>query len=99
MTTHIISRRFTALEAANFCDYVIENMSPEQLDAPMPLEPEPAEQRVVKDRWESLSPDFVARWSTYREIPPTLSIRILRWLADHRLTSGLLKFVRRTFGI
>lgn len=99
MTTHIISRRFTAAEAAKFCDYIMDNMSPEELNAPMPPEPQLTGDGIKTDRWKFLPPDFVAKWSTYREIPPTLSIRVLRWLASHRLTSGLLRFIRRRFRI
>lgn len=77
----------------------MDSMTSEELDAPMPPRPELTDQCVVEDRWKSLPPDFIDKWSAYREIPPTLSIRILRWLADHRLTSGLLRFIRRTFRV
>lgn len=99
MTTHVISRRFTALEAAKFCDYIINNMSQKELDTSVPPKPKLTGERIIKDRWKSLPPEFIAKWSTYRETPPTLSIRILKWLASHRVTSGLLRFIRRRFRI
>ncbi|KAF8589799.1 hypothetical protein K439DRAFT_1612378 [Ramaria rubella] len=95
MTTHIISRRFTAHEAFSFCEFIRESLSPHELRISLPPDPM---QGPIDNHWESLPKDFVATWGSYRVPPPSFFIRVLRWLSRSRL-EPFLRFFRRSLGI
>ena len=98
MTMHIVSRRFTAVEAHEFCKAIKQRLTQEELERS--LRPKPAQiQAHYVDRWGELPPDFVKAWSPHRERPPSLVIRFLRWIGSSRLGWNLLCNVRRSLGI
>ncbi|KAF8886812.1 hypothetical protein BD779DRAFT_608479 [Infundibulicybe gibba] len=92
MTTHIVTRRFTAPEALKFCSFIRESLTVKELDTR--LDPEPQRDGYCRDRWAHLPPDFVRTWSAYRESPPSYQIRVLRWIGCWDLGWRLLRFIR-----
>ncbi|KAF8890482.1 kinase-like domain-containing protein [Infundibulicybe gibba] len=98
MTTHVVEHRFTASNALEFCEFIMENLPQSELKKVLPRKPTDGYPRVV-DRWEKLPVDFARAWSAYRETPLSYRIHILRWIGDWQLGWRLLRWVRRTLRI
>ncbi|KAF8589797.1 hypothetical protein K439DRAFT_1628319 [Ramaria rubella] len=95
MTTHIISRRFTAHEALSFCEFICDSLSLHELQLSLPRD---SVRSPIDDHWESLPKDFIVTWGSYRVPQPSFLTRVLRWLSRSRL-EPLLRFFRRSLGI
>ncbi|KAF8890496.1 kinase-like domain-containing protein [Infundibulicybe gibba] len=98
MTTHVVERRFTASDALEFCESVMESLPQSELEKVLPPKPTDGDPRVV-DRREKLPADFARAWLAYRETPLSYRIHILRWIGDWQLGWRLLCWIRRTLQI
>ncbi|KAF8890484.1 hypothetical protein BD779DRAFT_274719 [Infundibulicybe gibba] len=95
MTTHVVERRFTASGALEFCESIMKDLPPSELQKVLPPEPVDGGPYAV-DRWEGLPVEFSKIWSAYRETPVSYRIRILRWIGDWQLGWRLMYWIRRT---
>lgn len=99
MTTHLISRRFTALEAANFIEDIYAGLSEATLSLPITLEPNWDSCTNAQLYWSQTRPEFADQWSSYRTPERTWAARFLDWFGDMPVGWLILTFTRRTLGV
>ncbi|KAI0332327.1 hypothetical protein GY45DRAFT_1237135, partial [Cubamyces sp. BRFM 1775] len=92
MTTHIIPHRFTALEAANFIEYVYAGLSDTTLNSPVTIKSEWDSCTNTDLYWSQTPPEFAARWSAYRTPKRTWTARFLDWFGDMPTGWSILTF-------
>ena len=97
MTTYDLSSRFSAQDAADFCEYIVASSTAEQLQQAPPKTNPKFYESGLKVPWELLDPTFVSTWSYYRI--PTLRVqtRALRWMASFRLGKTFIELIRRWY--
>ncbi|KAG6835654.1 hypothetical protein H0H93_016095 [Arthromyces matolae] len=92
MLTRDVPRRFTAQQSLDFFDTVVyPGTSQEQLDLGVEEPP-----REPIDRWTGLDPEFLERWSSYRERPLPLTTQILRFICEYPWILHTIAFIRKT---
>lgn len=83
MTLPDASRRLTAEQALQFYHHRRNELSPDDIHAPIPPSYMSYYKKDHKDPWEGLSEGFVRRWAMYHATPPSISTRVLRWLCRY----------------
>ncbi|KAG6819160.1 hypothetical protein H0H93_014774 [Arthromyces matolae] len=96
MTTWDVSQRFTAAEALTFLDEHVGpcTVSQDAMIWDIPRDSYP-KMHGTFDRWKDLRPDFVQKWSAYRETPTPLHIRLLRKICEPNWGYWLVRLFRR----
>ncbi|KAI0070379.1 hypothetical protein K474DRAFT_816925 [Panus rudis PR-1116 ss-1] len=98
MTTHVVHERFTASEALSFFVENIQGGLPADiLDTPVMLGPAPI--CLVDVCWTDLSPEFCARWRSYRTPAIPWYDRVLDWVVSFQLGWRFVRYIRRTLHI
>ncbi|KNZ79935.1 hypothetical protein J132_08412 [Termitomyces sp. J132] len=95
MTTRYIERRFKASEALQFFEEeVLSNTAEHVLSSSLP--PRTATGAFdTFDRWAGLDPNFVDKWSAFREPPVPLHLKCLRYVCEYPWIFDAVSFVRR----
>ncbi|KAM5542863.1 hypothetical protein V8D89_003247 [Ganoderma adspersum] len=100
MTTHVVSRRFTAQEALDFFKSHVESPPQDVLDTPVTLQVDYETMIKPELYWSKLAPVVQAHWSQFREPPLPRWWHLLNWLMG--TVPGCARFVEfvwRIFGI
>ena len=92
MITDDIERRFTAVEALQFCDDIKSRATEEDLTKSIPPH---INDRPLQVPWNSLPSNFVAQWSLWRNPPPTYRTRLLRWIDEFEWGHTWIQLVRK----
>ena len=80
MTTHDLTRRFTADEALDFFQNEYSTLREEQLNRPVT----PDRGGSSFDYWDHMPPYLAEKWAHHRTPPVPLSYPVLRWLCKRR---------------
>ncbi|KAH9855109.1 hypothetical protein C2E23DRAFT_724790, partial [Lenzites betulinus] len=100
MTFPSIDSRFIAEEALTFFREIEAGLDPDVLDSKVVLKDSEA---VLDDPdlyWARLSPEFQRHWRSHRPIPPSRTMRLLRW-AMHRVPGAykVITYVRKVLRV
>lgn len=96
MVTRDVESRFTAEDALSF----LRDRRAEMDDIQLMREPEEFRNEMLSndyetyDRWEGLPPDFVLRWSHFREPKLPYWTKALRWLCSFPWIENAVRFLR-----
>ncbi len=99
MTTHVVSRRFSAQEALDFFMDNIESPPQDVLDAPVTLRVDYDTMLNPELYWSKLAPPLQAHWSRFRAPPLPRWWHFLNWLMRFPACASIVEFVRRIFRI
>ena len=96
MTTHIISERFTANEAYDFCEMIRMAYSNEDLEISVSPLLRGHDNQANPRYWDQLDSAFVAKWSFHRTPPKSIWFTVCLWLSDRfdPHWTALVKFCR-----
>ena len=89
-----MERRFTAVEALQFCDDIKLRATEEDLTTPIPRS---TSVRPLEVPWKLLPPDFVAQWSHWRNAPPSYQKRLIRWVDAFDWGHAIIQLFRQAF--
>ncbi|PIL33380.1 hypothetical protein GSI_04000 [Ganoderma sinense ZZ0214-1] len=98
MTTHVVSRRFSAEEALDFFRSNIESPSQDVLDAPVALQIDYETMFHPELYWFKLAPQTQAHWSRFRAPPLPRWWHFLNWVMRFPVCARIVKLVWRIFG-
>ncbi|KAI0355663.1 hypothetical protein OH77DRAFT_1495940 [Trametes cingulata] len=99
MTTHVISERFTAREAADFLDSTIAQVSEATLGKALTVFPEWECCANTDIYWSRTSPGFRARWEQYRTPERSWVVWVIDRITDFPIAWRALCFIRRTLRV
>ncbi len=99
MTTHVISRRFSAQEALEFFMDNIESLSSDVLDAPVALRLDYETMFDPEVYWSKLAPPLQAEWSRFRMTPLPRWWHVLNWLIQFPGCGSTIALFRRILRI
>ncbi|KAI0369723.1 hypothetical protein BV20DRAFT_945797 [Pilatotrama ljubarskyi] len=94
MTTHVISERFTAPEAADFIDFILAQVSQATLDKSLTVYPEWECGADTDIYWSRTTPEFSARWKQYRTPKRSWFVGVLDRITDLPIAWRLLCSIR-----
>ena len=90
MTTHDLTRRFTADEALDFFQNEYSILREEQLNRPVT----PDCGGSSFDYWDHMPPYLAEKWAHHRTPPVPLSYPVLRWLCKRRPMEHVVPWIR-----
>ncbi|OBZ77645.1 hypothetical protein A0H81_02476 [Grifola frondosa] len=99
MTTHIVSQRFTAAQAYDFCKSIVQDLSESDLNASVSLLIYGHRSMTLQECWEKVDPEFAASWSHYRSPPVPRGIRFLYWICSFDVGAQIVSCIRRTIRV
>ena len=99
MTTHVVSRRFSADEALDFFRSNFGSLPQEVRDTPVTLKVNYETMYRPELYWSKLAPSVQTEWSRFRTPPLPRWWRFLNWLMQIPWCYRAVEFVRRTFRI
>ena len=99
MTTHVVSQRFTAVEALSFYNEHFSGLPDDLLAHPLTLCMGFEPLRDPEVYWSRLSPQDLLRWQSFRVPPNSWDERLLRWILRSTLAWKLVAPIRRMLNI
>jgi hypothetical protein len=90
MTTHDLTRRFTADEALEFFQNEYSELTEEQLNHL--VAPNRGGSRF--NCWDRIPPHLAVKWACHRTAPVPLSYPVLRWLCRRRPMEHVVPWIR-----
>ena len=99
MTTHVVSRRFSAQETLDFFRENIESQSGDILGTPVALRIDYETVFDTEVYWSKLTPPLRAHWSRFRTPPLPRWWHVLNWLMGIPVCGRIIEFVRRVLRI
>ena len=99
MTTHVVSRRFTAQEALDFFEGNIESRHQDVLDAPVTVRIDYEAMINPELYWSKLAPSVKAHWSRFRAPPLPRWWHFVNWVMRFPACARIVEFVWRILRI
>lgn len=95
MTTHVVSRRWTAKQSLRFLEDTAKTLDEATLRAQIELTmPE-----WYDDYWEKLSPELRSEWAAYRTPSFSRLSSIMEWIFQFDIVYDIVAYVRRTLNV